>query len=190
MDNIRNTLNGYSALQLRTNETERNAAVALLLCQNILGPEILFVQRARHPKDPWSGNIGFPGGRIEETDASPLAAAIRETNEEIGLTLEHSQLIGQLDDLQATRVPIKVSCYVFIVDHSPQISANEEIEHAFWLPVAELQRQERHGVHKVDWHGCQLDVPSMYIDDSKPVLWGLTYRFTSQFLAIIDECRG
>ena len=50
-------------------ETGRHAAVALILRETEYGPEVLFIERARHDTDPWSGDIGFPGGKIEAGEA-------------------------------------------------------------------------------------------------------------------------
>ena len=60
------------------------AAVAAVLGPTPEGLQLLFIERAQHPDDPWSGHIAFPGGRIEIDDPSPRAAAERETLEEVG----------------------------------------------------------------------------------------------------------
>jgi 8-oxo-dGTP pyrophosphatase MutT (NUDIX family) len=184
MEKIRHALSNYQPQQL-VRDKDKGAAVALLLRSGDSGVEVLFMQRARHPHDPWSGNLSFPGGGIEASDAGPLAAAIRETEEEVGLYLSEDQLIGQLDDLHGSRIPIQVSCYVFIIDHSQQICSNEEVERSFWFPIKELQQRQRHGIHQVDWHGNVLDVPAISISADLPILWGLTYRFVRQFLQLI-----
>ncbi|HYN43940.1 MAG TPA: NUDIX domain-containing protein, partial [Thermoanaerobaculia bacterium] len=57
----------------------RKAAVAVILRDGDGGVELLFIRRAEHPRDPWSGQMGLPGGRVDPGDASPLAAALRET---------------------------------------------------------------------------------------------------------------
>src|SRR4051812_3842337 len=57
----------------------RRAAVAAILRDAAEGPEILFIRRAEHPQDPWSGHMAFPGGREEPGDADLLETAIRET---------------------------------------------------------------------------------------------------------------
>src|SRR5262245_23913673 len=76
----------------------RRAAVAMVLANGPEGPSVLFIERAQHPGDPWSGHMAFPGGRVDPGDARPRDAAERETLEEVGLSLRGAELIGRLDD--------------------------------------------------------------------------------------------
>lgn len=181
MEHIQLALQDYVPSQNGEKKTDCFASVALLLRQGDDGAEVLFIQRAHHPEDPWSGNLGFPGGRIDPKDSGPLAAAIRETAEEVGITLTDDQVLAQLDDQQGVRVAVQVCCYVFIVDRMVQVRENEEVAQAFWVPLQQLREQVRHCQREVDWHGTLTEVPSIYINDSVPVLWGLTYRFIVTF---------
>ena len=64
------------------------------------GKELLFIQRARREGDPWSGDMAFPGGRLQPEDASARAAAERETLEETGMDLRrHGRFLTRLSDL-------------------------------------------------------------------------------------------
>jgi 8-oxo-dGTP pyrophosphatase MutT (NUDIX family) len=72
------------------------AAVLVPLVDHPSGLSVLLTQRATHLKHH-PGQISFPGGRIEAQDAGPLEAALRETEEEIGLSREHVQFVGYLD---------------------------------------------------------------------------------------------
>lgn len=182
MEQIQLALQNYVPSQENGSDVERFASVALLLRQGDDGPEVLFIQRAKHPDDPWSGNLGFPGGRIDTEDSGPLAAAIRETAEEVGIVLSHDQLLAQLDDQHGVRVAVQVCCYVFMVDATVEIRGNEEVAQAFWVPVQQLQEKERHRQRQVDWHGNLTQVPSIYLNETVPILWGLTYRFIDTFL--------
>jgi 8-oxo-dGTP pyrophosphatase MutT (NUDIX family) len=72
------------------------AAVLVPLVDREEGLSVLLTQRASHLKNH-AGQISFPGGRIEAADEGPLAAALRETEEEIGLSREHVTFTGYLE---------------------------------------------------------------------------------------------
>lgn len=72
------------------------AAVLIPIVDHLDGLTVLFTQRAAHLRQH-AGQISFPGGRLEPADAGPLAAALRETEEEIGLSREHVTFAGYLD---------------------------------------------------------------------------------------------
>jgi 8-oxo-dGTP pyrophosphatase MutT (NUDIX family) len=72
------------------------AAVLVPLVLRHDGPTVLLTQRTDHLYDH-AGQISFPGGRIEDGDATPEAAALRETEEEVGLDRARVELIGRLD---------------------------------------------------------------------------------------------
>jgi len=72
------------------------AAVLVPLVDHDDGLTVLLTQRATHLKNH-AGQISFPGGRLEASDEGPLAAALRETEEEIGLSRQHVTFAGYLD---------------------------------------------------------------------------------------------
>lgn len=72
------------------------AAVLVPIVDHPTGLSVLLTQRASHLKHH-PGQISFPGGRIEARDAGPLEAALRETEEEIGLSRDHVRFVGYLD---------------------------------------------------------------------------------------------
>ena len=74
----------------------RPAAVLVPLVDRPEGMSVLLTQRTAH-LTAHAGQISFPGGRIEESDADPTDAALRETEEEVGLTRDHVTVIGRLD---------------------------------------------------------------------------------------------
>lgn len=88
-----------------------------------------------------AGEISFPGGRIEASDASPLAAAVRETQEEIGIPPDRIDVLGHFVDFLSFRRSI-VAAYVGVLDvealRAP-IARNAEVEEAFLVPVDSLR---------------------------------------------------
>ena len=73
------------------------AAVLVPIVERPQGMSVLLTQRASHLKNH-PGQISFPGGRMESADTSPWETALRETEEEIGLSRRHVSLAGYLSD--------------------------------------------------------------------------------------------
>jgi len=161
------------------------AAVALILREGGEGLEVLFIERASHDGDPWSGDLGFPGGKIEQGDAGPRAAAERETWEELGLDLAAARCLGRLADIAGAHVPIRVSCFVYGLAGNPPLTPGGEVRDVFWVPLADLRDPARHRSAAVRFDGEAFERPAILLPaEGKPVLWGLTYRLVMQFLAV------
>jgi 8-oxo-dGTP pyrophosphatase MutT (NUDIX family) len=155
------------------------AAVALILRDGEAGIELLFIRRAEHPQDPWSGQMAFPGGRAEEGDADLLATAVRETAEEIGLDLARAaEPLGALDEVRAMArmrpMDLTILPFVFrlVTPAEPQPSA--EVRSVHWLPLAALLGADLRSTMDYVHDGASLRFPCIRVDEV--VIWGLTYR--------------
>lgn len=187
IEHIQRALQQHTPLMLESASKHRDAAVALILRDSAFGPEhspeLLLIQRAQHPNDPWSGNLSFPGGKIDPEDSDAYAAAIRETLEEVDMRLRADQYMGQLDDIYAARVQVRVSGFVFNVPSIyTWVQGNYEVQRYFWVPLSHFLHPHHHAMRTISWHGAKSDVPSFFIDPDAPPLWGLTYRFVRQLL--------
>ena len=81
-------------------DNTKKAAVVILLYPNTEGEtQLVLIQRMFHPKDQHSGQISLPGGKLEPSDPSPKAAALRELEEELGVPIHDVNILGQLSDL-------------------------------------------------------------------------------------------
>ena len=162
----------------------RRAAVALILARIDSGYRMLFIERATHPGDPWSGNIGFPGGKVEKEDADTRHAAERETMEELGIDLAKAEYLGRISDHDGAHLPVLLSCFVYgIVEEQIEFTISEEVKDVFWLTIEELTDSDSLGVHEFTFAGDRFESPCVRLPyDDKPVLWGLTYRLVTEFL--------
>jgi 8-oxo-dGTP pyrophosphatase MutT (NUDIX family) len=164
------------------------AAVAMILHQVADDVEILFIQRASHDLDPWSGHIAFPGGKLEEGELE-CQAACRETLEEIGIDLEQGRYLGRLSDIVGANLPVRVSCCLFGVDRMRfRPVLNEEVRDLFWVKVSDLRDPGRHFQSSVAFDQKRFEVPAIRLPvENKPELWGITYRLVRQLLCLLDD---
>ena len=163
------------------------AAVAMILRTSPSGPEVLLVERATRDDDPWSGDLGFPGGKIEASDGNEQIAAERETLEEVGLNLSSSRFLGRFPDIVGAHLPIRVSCFVYGLLTPASITLEDEINRAFWIPLQTLCDPRRHIDVAVLFGGTTMTRPAIRIfEPGKTVLWGITYRLVIEFLQRLD----
>ena len=172
----------------------RRASVAMVLrpsgaeAQDIRHFEIALIERARRPGDPWSGQVAMPGGRADGTDLDLVHTAIRETEEEVGLTLTREACLGGLGDHRAhTRVPaMAISGFVFGVGPEASLGPVEpqEVESASWVPLAHLLDPE--AAVRYRFTTSMEPFPGVLLPDGANVLWGLTYRFVDTMLRHLD----
>lgn len=168
--------------------TFREAAVALVLrpIQDD-DAELLLIRRAERADDPWSGQIGLPGGGVDAADRSLERTAIRETREEVGLDLdEHGQVLGVLDDLRP-RTPhlpsIIVRPFVTVYTGDPAVTISDEVAEARWVPLSALRRPEARARTTVRARGITFEVEAVQHGDF--TIWGMTERILTGFEGII-----
>ena len=188
VSNIESALADYSPRILAKN-SENVASVALILLQSAGSFEILMIERAIKPEDPWSGQIAFPGGRLETTDKDERAAAERETREEVGVDLCHAHCLGRLDDISGSRASkredLAIACFVYLIPDRPELTPNYEVGDTLWVPFRQLVDKNAHipftwaNSPERNFNGIKLD------KRGDRVLWGLTYRFVESFFSLI-----
>ena len=167
----------------------RRAAVALVLREGDAGLELLFIRRAEHPLDPWSGQMAFPGGRAEPGDADLAATAVRETLEEIGLDLGAAERLGALDEVRAMArmrpMNLTILPFVFHAPERAELRLSEEVTSVHWLPLTPLLGEDLRSTMDYVHEGAALQFPCVRVEDV--VIWGLTYRM---LLAFGDRLAG
>lgn len=160
--------------------TLRRAAVAAVI-RNMDGlPELLLIERAHQPSDPWSGQIALPGGNQEPQDCDLVATARRECYEEVGLTLPAVDLLGRLDDqFGGAQQSLIISGCVFALTTEQRPRRSDEVADWFWVSFQALAAPHHRCVHPT----AGREHPAVRLPHDR-ILWGLTYRFVMQLLAI------
>lgn len=159
------------------------AAVALVLREGPL--DLLLIRRAANPRDPWSGQMALPGGRLEPGDADLRATAVRETHEETGLLLKGSATyLGRLPTLEPAtrRIPaVAVSPHVFLAPaHAGARVASREVASTHWVPLDALRNDDAPDEVEIHFAEGARRFPCFRVDGQ--VVWGLTYRIVTDFL--------
>jgi 8-oxo-dGTP pyrophosphatase MutT (NUDIX family) len=134
-------------------------------------PMVLLTQRTAHLPQH-AGQIAFPGGKIDATDASPLAAALREADEEVGLAANAVEPIGYLD-VYMTTLGYRIVPVVARVQPPFTLTLNPgEVEDAFEVPLSFLMEVANHQTHSREWQGMMRTYYA--IPFGERYIWGVT----------------
>ena len=170
----------------RSDDADRvEAVVAILLWDDPdRGLQTLLVQRAEREGDPWSGQIGLPGGRVKQNIESPRTALHREVKEEVGIKLEEVGVeLGSLSvGHPMRRMEMRVQPWVYGLKGKPKVSLGSEIADSFWVNLSELPSKMQ--MTEIMIREEPRSVES-YLVDGK-VVWGFTYRVLTELLPILE----
>ena len=171
----------------------RHCAVAMILAPGERELEACFIRRAERHGDPWAGQVAFPGGRADATDASASAVAERETHEEVGLRLHTTQRIGALPT-HAIRSNMTLSPFIYYLapradQPSPQQIASpretHEVASVFWVPLSHLF--DTRSTTTLDYPPGELATSFPGIGYGEHVIWGLTLRVLETFAELVER---
>lgn len=134
-------------------------------------PTVLLTQRSKH-MSTHAGQVAFPGGRIDPGDESPLAAALREADEEVGLPARFATPLGYLDSY-LSGTGFRIVPVVALIEPGFTLKLNpSEVDEAFEVPLSFLMARENHARHSGVWKGVERHFYAMPFE--KRNIWGAT----------------
>ena len=152
------------------------------------GLETLLIQRPERLDDPWSGQVGFPGGRVKGSDSSVKEALHREVEEEVGIDLKpDGEELGPLSIGRPGRNPeVKVQPWVYALRGRPPLRVSGEVAEAFWVSLPDLPSKLR--TAEVEIRGQRWAVECYLVDDH--IVWGFTFRVLGELMQIPEVMAG
>jgi 8-oxo-dGTP pyrophosphatase MutT (NUDIX family) len=149
----------------------RDAAVLIPVVDHLAGASVILTQRTTNLRNH-SGQIAFPGGRIEPEDASPEEAALRETGEEIGLAPDHVEIIGRLPDY-VSGSGYRIAPVLSVVRPGFSLDLNpHEVDAAFEVPLSFLMDPANHRRQSRIWNEKERFFYEMPFGER--YIWGVT----------------
>jgi 8-oxo-dGTP pyrophosphatase MutT (NUDIX family) len=159
------------------------AAVLLPLFQLDRRWRLLLIRRTEHPTDLHSGQVGFPGGRVEPTDANADATALREAEEEIALPAERVRVLGRLRQLRTVSNFLVQPVVGFIPWPQPLRAEPGEVARIFSIPLDWLAAPSRYRVEVWPGPNHRQGRRVVFFDQHEgQLLWGVSARITLDLL--------
>jgi 8-oxo-dGTP pyrophosphatase MutT (NUDIX family) len=163
---------------------QREPALAAVLIGIVMRdePTVLLTQRTAH-LSTHSGQVAFPGGKVDETDRDVVHTALREAHEEVGLAPEQVEVLGTISEY-VTGTAFVVTPVVGLVNPGHTLTPNpNEVASVFEVPLAFLMNPAYHRRHALEAEGRRREWFSMpYQDgDEQRFIWGATAGMIRNF---------
>ena len=149
----------------------RDAAVLVPVVDRHDGASVILTQRTEKLRTH-SGQVAFPGGAIDSTDASPEEAALRETREEIGLDRDFIDIVGRMPDY-VTGSGFRIAPVLAVVRSGFELEINpDEVDAAFEVPLSFLMDPKNHNRESRIWQNRERFYFTMPFGER--FIWGVT----------------
>ena len=194
LDDWREVYEGFSPVDLETGERRprvpppdadaRRAAVLVPILVQGEDARVVYTVRKEDLADH-AGQISFPGGSIESGDGSLMETALREAEEEIDLSPELVEVVGELEEMYIPPSNFRVSPFVgLLAPEAEMVLALDEVEEIFTVSLATLSAKETFRKVLMRRDGRDYEVPVFAIEGPTPRnIWGATAAMTAALLA-------
>jgi 8-oxo-dGTP pyrophosphatase MutT (NUDIX family) len=160
------------------------AAVLIPLFEEAGEARVILTRRAAHLRSH-TGEVSFPGGRLEE-DEAPVAAALREAAEEVGIDPAEVDIVGELAPLATMSSRSGITPFVGVLPGRPVLRPNpSEVAHAFDVALDELLEPGVYREERWDFPAGAGDRPVHFFELPEDIVWGATARILHELLDLV-----
>jgi 8-oxo-dGTP pyrophosphatase MutT (NUDIX family) len=146
---------------------------------------MLLIKRAERDGDAWSGQVAFPGGKMNSDDESVLKAAVRETREEVGIDLNRdATLLGYFGSFRTHTGEMDVVPAVFGLKRKVEVMPNPEVSGYKWVGLDAFHSPQSKSTLTFGVGAAKREMPAYVVGDY--VVWGLTYKMVEALLERIS----
>ena len=189
LQQVEHVLSSYKFRRKLIRPLLQRSAVAIILQETEAKLGILMIKRAESDADTWSGQMAFPGGRMDRQDRHGFDVAVRETREEIGLQLGAGDpCIGRLSEVMTnprrTGLRMVVSPYVFRLDRDAQFTPNREVAAVVRVPLDFLLDRDNRETMTWPHRGVDRVLPCYRFEGH--CIWGLSLMMLDELLGLLQ----
>ncbi len=164
--------------------TAKQAAILVALYEEESVWKTVLMQRVAHELDRHSGQVSWPGGKQESDDADLSATALREFEEEMGVSRDQLTILRKLTDIYIPVSGFHVHPYIAVADGSVEITPEQaEVDHVIEIPLADLLRLERRRTEVQIPHGGTMMAPAYVYQET--IIWGATSMILSELQVLL-----
>lgn len=161
-------------------KTQQSSVLVIIHFNHEYSPTVIFTKRSSNLRNH-AGEISFPGGRVSDQDHSIMETAIRETYEEIGLSIQKEKIIGSLAPTNTYTTKILIHPFIVILGKiSYSFEPNEEVEKVIEIPIEIL-----HDRITIDEEHSSISYRMFKFIVDGHLIWGATARILKNLLDLI-----
>ncbi|MDC4231328.1 MAG: CoA pyrophosphatase [Nitrosopumilus sp.] len=173
LDDLKSMLSSPINPNMETDGKYRLASVLVVIYGE--KPIVVMTEKPKHMKFH-AGEISFPGGKLDAVDSDLLQTALRETSEEIGLTISKEQVTGQLEPVVTLNSRFLILPFISVIDEIPTLASNSEVEKIFHIPLEPFLKTMAH-----DSDPSHNLIQEMYtFEYQNQIVWGASARILKQ----------
>lgn len=173
--------------KLPVSDNPKKSAVLILLYPFQEGISTVLIERSIYT-GIHSGQIAFPGGRAEDTDPDLKYTALRETQEEVGISIEDVEIIGNLTNVYISPSNYLVTPFVGYLPYPPNFLINErEVQKVIQMDILNTEKVVKSTKKIMYSNGLSLQTP--FYDVAGHTIWGATAMMMSEFIVVTEKTK-